>query len=186
MISILIPNATEDRIQEVISEVEEEFPGSQIIICHDRYRQGKGWAVREAFTQAKYERVAFLDGDMDIHPRMIRRLLPHLKEFDIVVGKKDTRASFGRWLLTILSRMYIWLMFRIPVDTQTGVKVFWKYAIPDWHNDSYAFDIEILAKANKMGFTMFEVTVEAKRSKPMKMKSIIHTLIESLKIRGRL
>jgi len=184
-ISVLIPSRKEPRILETIHSVEECFPKAQIIIANDRYGKGKGWAIREALSHATNNIIVFIDGDMDIHPRMIKRLLYHLDEFDIVVGKKDTRKMFSRWILTLLSRAYIWLLFRVPVDTQTGVKVFWREALPDWEDDSFAFDIEILAKAKKAGRSMFEVTVDAGRSKNMKFKSIFQTLLGSLHIYKR-
>ena len=186
MITIIIPQALEKNISEQLRRAEHEFPTSQVIIATDRYRKGKGWAVREALKYAEGDIIAFIDGDLDINPKMIHRLIPHLSEFDIVVGKKDTRRMFSRWILTLLSRAYIWLLFRVPVDTQTGVKVFWREALPDWEDDSFAFDIEILAKAKKAGRSMFEVTVEAGRSKKMKFKSIFQTLLGSFHIYRRL
>lgn len=186
MISIIIPSALEKNVVEQLRRAEKEFPNSQVIVATDRYRKGKGWAIREALKHASGNIIAFIDGDLDIHPRMIRRLIPHLSEFDIVVGKKDTRRMFSRWILTVLSRAYIWLLFRVPVDTQTGVKVFWREALPDWEENSFAFDIEILAKAKRAGFSMFEVTIDAERSKKMKIRSIINTFFGSLHIYRRL
>lgn len=186
MISIIVPNALEENIIEQLERADNEFPDTEVIIATDRYRKGKGWSIREALKHATGDVIVFLDGDLDIHPSMIWRLVPHLQEFDIVVGKKDTRNVFSRWVLTILSRLYIRAMFGIKVSTQTGIKVFWRYALPEWECDSYAFDIEILAKAKKNGYSMFEVTVEAERSKKMRFKSIWVSLIDSFKIWRRL
>lgn len=189
MISVIIPCHNEERIHDVVDGVEKILDGNfkegdhEILIASDRDGRGKGWAVRQAMEFARGNIIIFLDGDMDINPRMILRLLPHLTEFDIVVGKKNTRKIFSRWILTILSRIYIRMMFGIQVDTQTGIKAFWKYALPDWKTNGFAFDIEILSKAKKIGFSMYEVTVEASASKKMKLRSIIMCLIESLKIK---
>lgn len=181
-LSILIPSATEPNILKMITETEKLFPEAQIIIANDRYRKGKGWAIREALSQATGENIVFIDGDMDIHPRVIRRMLPLLKSYDIVVGKKETKAMLSRHILTILSRIYIWFVFRIPVDTQTGVKAFKRRAIPSWETDSFAFDIEILSKAKNNGCSMVEVPVRAERTKRMAARSILHTLLESFKV----
>jgi len=185
-LTILIPNKTEENIDNMLNETESLFPEAQIIICTDRECHGKGWAVREALSQATGEVICFIDGDMDIHPRMISRLLPHLSEFDVVVGKKDTRSKTARWVLTILSRIYIRMMFGIPVDTQTGIKVFSRHVLPEWKCDSFAFDIEILYKIKKQGVRMFEVTIESKTTKRMKLSSILKTLIETIKIKGEI
>ena len=186
MISVIIPQCEEPRIHEVTEKVEKilrsRFSTVEILIASDRYRKGKGWAVREAMKIARGAIIVFLDGDMDIDPRMILRLLPHLNEFDIVVGKKDTRGLWSRYILTLLSRIYIRMMFGIKVDTQTGIKAFWRSVMPEWETDGYGFDLEILAKAQKAKRLMYEVTVDAKVNKKMRLRSIINTFFESIKI----
>jgi glycosyltransferase involved in cell wall biosynthesis len=182
MISVILPNHNESRIHEVVEEIEKVLGNVEIIIASDREGRGKGWAVREAFTYSNGDVIIFLDGDMDIHPRMIKRVLAHLDEFDIVVGKKDTKKNLYRWFITILSRIYIRAMFGIPVDTQTGIKAFRRYALLGWETDGFAFDIEILARAKRSGFSMYEVTVEANVSRNIKLRSILNCLIESFNI----
>ena len=186
MISILIPNAQDPNIMETVEKCEQYFPFAQIIIATDRVRKGKGWAMREALSQATGDIIVFLDGDGDIHPAMINRLLSHLDEFDIVCGKKDPGSRIDRKILTILSRIYIWIMFRIPVDTQTGVKVFKHEHLPIWEDNSFAFDIEILAKAKQNGSKMYDLGIEAKCERKMKLTSILATLWGSLNIYYRI
>jgi glycosyltransferase involved in cell wall biosynthesis len=182
MISVIIPCKNEENIHKVVDGVEQLFPGSQILIASDRLGNGKGWAVRMGLKHATGDIIVFLDGDGDIHPRMINRLLPHLDEFDIVVGKKDLRGFLSRRIITILSRLYIRLMFGLKCDTQTGIKAFKRAALLDWETNGFAFDIEILAKAHYSGFSMYEVTVDAEIVRKMKVKSIINTLFETFKI----
>ena len=182
MISILIPSALEDNIVPMLEATEKEFPKAQIIIATDRDRRGKGWAMRQALSQATGEIICFIDGDGDIHPDQLYKLIPRLREYDIVVGKKDPQGIFSRMVLTIISRWYIWLMFRIPVDTQTGIKCFHRYALPDWDSDGFEYDIEILAKAKKDGMRMFDIGIEAKTTRRMEFSSIWATLMGSFRI----
>ena len=184
MISFILPNRNEEKIHDVISGIEALGYDSEIIVAVDRYSRGKGWAVREALRHAKGEIVCFLDADGDINPKMVKRLIPHLDEFDIVVGKKDTRGRWDRYILTLLSRLFIYILFKIPCDTQTGIKVFRRYVLRHgWRCNNFAFDIEILARAKYSEFTMYEVTVEANVSKRMSFRSIWRTLLETIKIR---
>lgn len=186
MISIIMPSALEENIHDMLVETEECFPEAQIIVSTDRDRRGKGWAIRQGLLIAKGEIIVFIDGDGDINPKMIKRLLHHLDEFDIVVGTKNTRLLISRWILTCLSRIYISLMFGIPVDTQTGVKIFKREHLPDWTEDSFAFPLEILSKAKEQGAEMFEVTIETRSARKMKLKSILAALIGSLRIWRRI
>lgn len=169
----------------MVDLTEQEFPEAEIIIATDRYRRGKGWAMRKGFLISKGDIVCFIDGDQDLHPKMIRRLLPHLYEFDIVVGKKETKTMFSRHVLTFLSRIYTKILFGIKADTQTGVKVFKRSALPEWKTNSFAFDMEILYKAKKQGAKIFEVAVDARITSGMKLSSILLTIWESLKIKWR-
>jgi len=184
MLSIILASAQEPNILAMMEETEACFPAAQIIVSNDRYRLGKGWAIREALSEATGDIIVFIDGDGDISPKMINRLLPHLDEFDIVVGTKNTRRLLSRWILSGLARVYISVMFGIPVDTQTGIKVFKRSALPMWEANSFAFPVEILAKAQ--GAKMFEVMIETRAARKMKLKSIFAALIGSIKIWGRL
>jgi dolichol-phosphate mannosyltransferase len=163
-------------------ETEKEFPGAQIIVSTDRYRQGKGWAMRQSLEYATGDVICFLDGDMDIPPRMLRRLLPFIKDYDIVVGRKQIRGLLSRRILTHLSRLYIWIRFGMTIDTQTGIKIFRSYALPAWDCNSFAFDVEILARAAKKGFSIIEVPVDVDIERKMKFSSIWKCFVESWRI----
>lgn len=182
MISILIPNKVEPRIQEVINELERLCPGCEVIIAVDRDGRGKGWAVRTALSKAKHDIICFLDGDMDIHPRMIKRLVPFLYDYDIVVGRKQIRGILSRRLLTRLSRWFIQFLFELNLDTQTGIKLFRRSAIQPWKTDGWMFDLEILAKAKQAGARIIEVPVEAVVERKMAGRSVLKCFWEALRI----
>lgn len=183
MISFILPNRCEPKVSEVIDNIELLFPGSEAIVAVDRYCRGKGWAVREAIRYAQGDIICLLDADMDIHPRMVKRLLPFLADYDIVIGRKQIRGLLSRRIITLFSRLWVWLLFGLNIDTQTGVKVFKRPAIPVYHTNGYMFDLEILSKARKAGFSIIEVPVEVTGSKRMKLKSIIKCFIETINIR---
>jgi len=185
-LSVLIPSKDEPKILKMIEAVERCFPNAQIVICNDRYGMGKGWAVRKALEQATGDYICFIDGDLDIHPSMIHRLIPFLSDYDIVIGKKQIRRSIGRRILTKLTRFYLHLFFGLNYDTQTGIKLFHRYALLDWKTNSFIFDLEILAKARNKGLQIIEVPVEVNdfgsSSKPMKISSILKCLKESFNL----
>lgn len=187
MLSILLPNQNEKRIEAFIAELERNFTNIEIIIAVDRYGKGKGWAMREALTQAKGEHIAFLDGDGDIPPKMLKRLLPFLEDYDVVVGsKRIANAPLHRKILTHLSRLYIRIVFGIAQDTQTGIKLFRCEVLTDWKTDGFLFDVEILAKARKRGYSIIEIPIEAEITSSMSWRTVWRTFVESVKIRSAL
>ncbi len=185
MLSILIPNHNEDKIHEFVNEVElTMLDKCEIIIARDQEGKGKGWAIREALSEAKGDLIAFIDGDGDIEPRMLWRLFPFLIDFDVVVGsKRMTNAPLQRKIITHLSRIYIKLMFGISVETQTGIKLFHRSALRDWKSDSFAFDFEILWDCQKRGLRMIEIPIEAEIKEKMSRRALWRTLIESLRLK---
>ena len=180
MISIILPSRNEPNIKKVVSDIEKLFNNVQIIVCNDRYSQGKGWAIRQALEEAKGDLICFLDGDGDIKPKMIKRLLPYIEDYDIVCGVKPISGLWSRRILTYLSRIYLSICFDIKVDSQTGIKLFRREALQDFYNDGFLFDLEIICKAKQKGYSMIEVPIEATVNKRMKLISIWKTFKESL------
>lgn len=183
MISFILPNHNEPNIHKVIGQIEDLFPGSQVIISCDRYGRGKGYTIRQAVKHCTNDLICFLDGDGDISPMMVFRLLVFTDEYQVVVGKKKPSGSLARKILTVLSRIYIKLLFNISVETQTGIKLFRKCALYNWKCDGWAFDIEILYKAHRNEWRMIDVPVMACVSGKIPFKSILKTLLETWRIR---
>lgn len=180
MMSIILPNRNEPNIQQVVNDCLLVYPDAQIIVADDKDSNGKGWAIRNGLAQAKGDLIAFLDGDGDIKPRMLKRLIPFLDDYDVVVGIKPISGLWSRRILTYLSRIYLALFFNIKVDSQTGIKLFKKEAIDEFYNNGFLFDLEILCVAKEKGLKMIEVPIEATVSRRMKMKSIWNTFKESI------
>ena len=108
--------------------------------------------------------MAFLDVGMEIDPNGIRMLWEHMKwyEADVVVGSKRHPVSVVNypWERKILSWVYYWLirlLFNFKIrDTQPGIKIFRREVLekilPRLLVKQYAFDVEMLAVANRLGF----------------------------------
>lgn len=138
------------------------------IVSHDRNR-GKGQALISGWEASSGDRIVFLDADLDLPPEQIPDLLTYLKTADVVVGTK--REAMSRrdypFLRTLLSRLYSMFtsgLFRLPVrETQTGLKVFKRsvldLVLPQMRIYGYAFDLELLIRADRLGATMVEVPV---------------------------
>ena len=179
MLTIIMPATDLQKAQVMMDEVEALFPGCQIIVSSNRQGLGKGFAVREAMKQATGEFICFLDGDGDIAPRMIKRLIPYLFDYDIVVGVKPISGLWSRRIITYWSRLYIALLFGMKVNSQTGIKLFRRHAITEWYSNGWLFDLEILSLAKQQGCTMIEVPIDAEVNKGMKFISLWKTLKES-------
>ena len=187
MISIVLPSYKEPRIYETMRIAKDLFPDAQVIISPDDKGQGKGWAVRKGVLASLGEIIIFIDGDGNIHPRMIKRLLPFLEDYDVVVGSKGIgNLPFNRKIITLLSRVYIRTMFGLSINTQTGIKAFNKNKILPWMSSHFVFDIELLYKLKHLGVRMIEVPIEVKNIGSKSLKILWGAFIDSLEIWWRL
>jgi glycosyltransferase involved in cell wall biosynthesis len=162
MMSIIIPNHNEPNIDKVKYFISNLFPDAQIIISDDPTGMGKGWAIRQGLTQAQGDLIVFLDGDMDINPSMIRRLIPFMDDYDIAIGIKNLKKlPLRRRIISLGYRILVKIFFGLNLsDTQTGIKMFHKKSIPQWKTDGFAFDTEILLKAERQGSKIIEVPID--------------------------
>ncbi len=126
--------------------------------------KGKGYAVRYGMARAKGDVIAFLDAGMDLHPEGIEIMLTILEvaQADVVIGSKIHPQSkvVYPWQRKIMSwgyRRFVKACFGLKVsDTQVGMKVFRREVLEDVLPrllvKRYAFDIEILAVAHRLGY----------------------------------
>ena len=126
--------------------------------------RGKGYAIRYGMARARGEYIAFIDAGMEIEPNGISMLLEHMEWYnaDIMLGSKRHPASkvnypFLRRIYSFGYHAIVKILFRIPVkDTQVGLKVFKRKVLeevlPRLVIKQYAFDIELLAVAYRLGF----------------------------------
>lgn len=137
--------------------------------------QGKGHAVRLGMLKATGDYIAFIDSGMEIDPNGISMLLEHMEWYnaDIIVGSKRHPASVVKYpmqrkILSLGYQYIIWFLFHLNVrDTQAGIKIFkrkvLKKILPRLLVKKYAFDLEMLAVARRLGFKrIYEAPIKLK------------------------
>ena len=180
---------------------------SEVSVVGYEENKGKGYAVRFGVARAVGDYVSFIDSGMDINPNGISMLLEHLEWYnaDIIVGSKrhpvsKTNYPLIRKIYSTAYHILIRILFGLKLrDTQTGLKVYRRQVLekvlPRLLVKKFAFDIEILAVANRLGFKrIFEAPVEVEwdlkntNFSPLVMldKNIQAMLIDTLAIYYRL
>lgn len=125
---------------------------------------GKGFAVKYGVERARGELIGFIDAGMDLNPAEIS-LMIDLMEFnkaDIVIGSKlhpDSKVKYPLWrkILSWGYRTITYILFGYEIkDTQVGLKIFRRPVAKNVFKriivKRYAFDIEVLALAQKLGY----------------------------------
>jgi dolichyl-phosphate beta-glucosyltransferase len=163
---------------------------------------GKGGAVRRGVLAARGEVIGFSDADLSCGPDDIVAVFEVVADgrADVAIASRtdpDTVIAaaqpFGRrwsgWLFNVELRM---LGLTDLHDTQCGLKAFSAPAaralFEPMRTSRYAFDIEVLATAQRWGYTIAEVPVhwqhvEASRVSPLRDGG--RMVLDALAIRSR-
>lgn len=162
-----------DKTFEEASRVAKNYPNVRVVGYETN--KGKGYAVRYGMAESRGDIIAFIDAGMDINPNGLSMCLEHFEWYDadIVVGSKRHPASkviypWQRKILSLGYQLLSYILFGLKVrDTQAGLKFYRREVLekvlPRLLVKAFAFDIEILAVANYLGFhRIFEAPVELK------------------------
>lgn len=146
---------------EVLSQIKHPKVRSLVLSIN----QGKGAAVRRGFQESNGDFLLFIDGGQEIHPREIKIMvgLLSLYEADIVVGSKRHPQSVVKYpiyrrFLSLVFQQIVRLLFHLNVtDTQVGIKIMrrevFEKVLPYLSINRYGFDLELLAYAQRFGFS---------------------------------
>jgi glycosyltransferase involved in cell wall biosynthesis len=159
------------------SEYSQPGHGEIRVITYVR-NGGKGHAVRFGAARTRGKFVAFLDADLELHPRLIARLLnvQVSTNADIVIGSKRHPGSVidyprERKLYSAVYSFVCRLLFGLPLrDTQTGIKIlrgtFAREVLSLLTVNRFAFDLEMLVVAHHLGLKIAEAPVTLTFNRP--------------------
>ncbi|MCX9011234.1 MAG: glycosyltransferase family 2 protein [Candidatus Methanoperedens sp.] len=188
---IVVDDGSLDGTLEKVQDFAKKNPDVRIVTYGGN--QGKGYAVKSGFRYATGDVIAFIDADLNLHPRQIPKMMEYMEKYDVdvVVGSKrhpESKVSYPL-LRKILSEMYYLLvrtLFGLPVkDTQVGLKLYKREVLvdvlPKVLVKRYAFDIEILANAHRLGYKIIESPIEVNMSfsSHVNMKAIWNMLLDT-------
>jgi len=163
---IVVDDGSPDDTCKVVTEMAARRPHVHIETYTKNH--GKGYALRHGFNASQGQTIVFFDADLDIPADCIPVLLQRLDmaDCDGIVGSKMHPESvvdypWTRRAFSQAAHLFVWSLLQISVkDTQVGLKAFRRPVLERImhlpHVDGFAFDIELLALAQKAGFKVTE------------------------------
>ena len=133
--------------------------------------QGKGFALRSGFRQAKGELVVTLDADGSHKPEEIPLVLRYIKEdkADFVVGSRFLNSEANKTKIPKMNRTgnrifngLIWYLTGVKIsDSQSGFRAIRSSLIKKMKLGSHGYEVEseMLVKALKMGARVAETRI---------------------------
>jgi dolichyl-phosphate beta-glucosyltransferase len=171
---VVVDDGSTDDTTAVARVLFSSFPH----VRHLRLAQnrGKGGAVRAGVAMASAPIIAFADADMAIDPAQTPQFVHVLREASLAIGSRAAsgasvnRASLRRSLMNRAFNRLVNMLTRVSLaDTQCGFKAFRapeaKLLFHCTVTERFAFDVEVLSLARRLGLTIAEVPVRWLRVK---------------------
>jgi glycosyltransferase involved in cell wall biosynthesis len=162
---IAVDDGSRDATPSIADDLASRHP-DVVRVVHHPTNLGYGAALRSGFAAARYELVAFTDGDRQFHVADIGRLTERLSAADapdIVVGFRIKRADpFIRTAYARAYRLANRIFFRLKVtDVDCACKLFRRGALEGIRveSDGAFFSAELLIKLGAAGRSISEVGV---------------------------
>jgi dolichyl-phosphate beta-glucosyltransferase len=144
---------------------------NRLIVVNNPGNRGKGFSTKNGCAHARFPYVLMSDADLSTPIEEIEKLAPYAAPDTVVIASRgmhesnlEVRQPFYREMMgrvfNLLVRMFV---ISGISDTQCGFKLFGpdivRNIMPALETDRFAFDVEILARARRMGYRIHEVPV---------------------------
>ena len=118
---IAVDDGSNDGTHEILQDLASDFSHVLQVVTHP-YNKGMGAAIKTGIRAALGEIIATMDSDGQHDPRDLPRLLPYMKDYDLVVGARS-QAYEGTWYRNVANRFYnglaSWLA-EFPIEDLTS------------------------------------------------------------------
>ncbi len=194
---VVVDDGSVDRTCACVRERFADQPAVRTLRYESNH--GKGFAVCEGVFASRGDLVLFSDADLSTPIEELAKLERHAAAgFDVVVG---SRVAPGSRILTPqpARRRLSGLVFRSLVralalttvrDTQCGFKLLRRVAVEPIlrriETEGFAFDVELLARAERAGLRVAELPVEWSDSGGSRLRLVpdaLHMAMDLLRVR---
>lgn len=164
---IVVDDGSTDSTRDVL----KRQPHKHVRVISYKPNRGKGYAVRTGVFAAKYDYVLFSDADLSTPIEEVGKFMKEIDNYDFLIASRNMNGSHRVENQSVLRRIagrvfncvIKVLLFGSVSDTQCGFKLFKKEAIKPLFGrqtlDGFAFDVELLCIARKLGLRFKEIPV---------------------------
>lgn len=159
---IVVNDGSSDASASILDTLQED--DSRLSVVHLSNNGGYGIAVRAGCDEAKGDYIAFMDSDGQFQITDLSRLLQHLDQHRVVVGRRRKRAdSFVRNLFGKVLGAMVFVTFGLWIrDVNCGLKVFdrslWPKMRPEYGTEKF-FNTELFLRLKREGVEWKQVDV---------------------------
>jgi glycosyltransferase involved in cell wall biosynthesis len=156
----------------------------RVRVIRSQPNHGKGHGVRTGVLQATGALIVFTDADGSYGPGEVARITAALADAPVAIGSRPAGWAAGPPARRLASRLFnraIQALLGLPFgDTQCGLKGFRRHAALELFGrarlDGFAFDVELLFLARRLGLAVIEVPVRAEVRDGSKVQLVVDAL----------
>lgn len=189
----------DDGSQDDTVQVVTQYRSPRINLICNQLNRGKGYSIRRGMLDALGRLRLFSDADLSTPIEELDRLVPYIEQgFGVVIGSRGLKSSqilvHQPWYRESMGRFFNFLVRFLVLtgvkDTQCGFKLFTAQAANDIFSrqqlSGFAFDVEVLVLAKKLGYRIKEVPVRWINSPASRVSPLLDSLkmfIDLIRIR---
>lgn len=197
---IVVDDGSSDGTAEIVESYATSHP--QVRLLRNDGNRGKGYSVRRGMLEARGRVALFSDADESTPLTEASKLLAAIEsgEADVAIASRELPASdLARpqarhrrvlgWFFRQLVRLIVVRGFR---DTQCGLKAFRREVAREVFQrqrlDRFAFDVEVIYLARRLGYRVVEVPVrwlDSRESRVRPVRDGLRMVYDLLRIRLR-
>jgi dolichyl-phosphate beta-glucosyltransferase len=156
----------------------------RVRVIRSQPNHGKGHGVRIGVLEATGALIVFTDADGSYGPEEVARVMAALADAPVAIGSRPAGWATGPPARRLASRLFnraIQALLGLPFgDTQCGLKGFRRHAALELFGrarlDGFAFDVELLFLARRLGLGVNEVPVRAEVRDGSKVQLVVDAL----------
>jgi len=198
---IVVEQSTDGTLEIAAKQVAQQ---AHFQVIDNGPKRGKGHAVRSGMQRARGEIVFYMDADLSVPlaevPAFLRRV-EQMPQVDVLIGNRQhaqsritrRQSALREGMGKIFNRVLQTLVMVDLRDTQCGFKAFRQAACREIFArqtvEGFAFDVEVLLLAKRLGYVVEDLPVEWINSPESKVEIVadsLRMLRDTWQIRRRL
>lgn len=157
---IVINDGSVDQTAQILAKLAKHF--RQLRIITHAINKGYGTTIKELYYAANKEWLFTIPGDYQVQAKELRKLLPHEKSADIILGWRTDRQDTG--IRQHQSRIYNWLiplLFHTKTHDVNTVRLMKSSLMKSiiLRSTSAFTDAELVIKAKRLGHAVREIPI---------------------------
>lgn len=198
---IVVEQSTDGTLEIAAKQVAQQ---AHFQVIDNGPKRGKGHAVRSGMQRARGDIVFYMDADLSVPLAEVPAFLQHFEQtpkVDVLIGNRQHAMSritrrqspLREGMGKIFNRVLQALVLVDLRDTQCGFKAFRQAACREIFSrqqvEGFAFDVEVLLLAGRLGYVVEDLPVEWINSPESKVEIVsdsLRMLRDTWQIRSRL